>query len=761
MDTRARLACMAGDAARWGITHVLRRNGGNMPGAIASRICPDIVARLGEGLDGSVVVTGTNGKTTTTGLLADALGATGAGVVCNRAGNNMEAGIAAAMVQGRKDPHRPLLGCFECDELYTVRVLPQLRPGHLVLLNLFRDQLDRYGEIDHTQAVIAEALRTSPTTALVVNADDPLCAAVDTRVENPVVAFGIDEPTGDGDASGRVSDSRFCPRCNAPMEYEYVQYGQLGKYHCPSCGWGRPELSFAIVNVRRAAADGAGQGGYRFDVEDRRGEQVVTYPLSCHYTGLYMVYNITAAFVARLCAGLPAVGFQDVLDAYRPIAGRMQSFSLPGGLDATCNLAKNPAGFNQMLEQVKADSCRLVALFLNDTEADGRDVSWIWDVDFECLAQLDPVLVCVGGSRAAELAMRIKYAGVRGPVQVVDGAGQAAAALARAACELCADEDGQAADAGTGVPVGGVSDRTGTEVVPRVRAHFIANYTACPTVVAQLEEVERTGSLPDEGHGLRACAPQPAAACPVEGMDRPLHVVHLYPDALNLYGDGGNIASLVMRCRWRGIPVTVERVLMGQELDLDEADIVLLGGGSDRDQLAVANELSSRREALERYVHDGGVLLAICGGYQLLGDHYAMAGNRVDGLRLVDAWTESGDGRLIRNTAIESPVSGVPVVGFENHAGRTSLGGGERPLGTCLLPGGGNNGTDGTEGILHGNVLGTYLHGPVLPKNPEVSDWLVSRALERRGLSCELAPLPDEFERMAHDRALELARQER
>ena len=216
MRARTRVARLAGTLAHWGTVNVARRGWGNIPGAVALRVDPALVGELSGGLAPRVVVTGTNGKTTTTGLLADALGAGGRGVVCNRAGNNMESGIATALVMaglgGRGTDGRA--GCFECDELYTVRVLPAMRPDALVLLNLFRDQLDRYGEIDHTQDVIAEALRRSPETTLVFNADDPLCAAIADRAGNTALAFGIVEPTDL--ESDRISDSRFCARCKAP-----------------------------------------------------------------------------------------------------------------------------------------------------------------------------------------------------------------------------------------------------------------------------------------------------------------------------------------------------------------------------------------------------------------------------------------------------------------------------------------------------------------------------------------------------------------
>ena len=718
MRARTRIARLAGALAHWGTVNLAHRGGGNIPGAVALRVDPGLVGELAGGLSPRVVVTGTNGKTTTTGLLADALAAGGQGVVCNRAGNNMESGIAAALVladAGEKDERRA--GCFECDELYTVRVLPAARPNALVLLNLFRDQLDRYGEIDHTQDVIAEALRRSPETALVYNADDPLCAAIADRVDNPGLPFGIDEPT-DLEAD-RISDSRFCARCNTGLEYEYVHYGQLGRYRCPACGWERPALAFAAVNVTLTC------GGFEFDVEDRRGDAVVRHHVRTRYSGLYRVYNVMAALAGCLATGGDVARFQEVLDAYEPASGRGKVFSLAGGREVASNLAKNPTGFNRMIQQVRAEDGRYLALFLNDNDADGHDVSWIWDIDLERLRDLSDLrLVCVGGTRREDMAVRVKYAELGAEVVLVDGVLDAVGLL----------PEGE-------------------------KLHAIANYTAFPPVVADLQNGTCSTEPQKWGWSVASVAPAaPAApdAAPV-ALDRPLRIVHLYPDALNLYGDGGNIASLSKRCAWRGIPARVDQVLMGSELDLSDADVVLLGGGADRDQLAVCHELQRQREKLAAYVSDGGVLLAICGGYQLLGHSYMMGSEQVEGLHILDLETVAGDTRLIGNVAIESAVCATPIVGFENHAGRTLLGAGEKPLGRALVTGTGNNGEDGGEGVLHDGVVGTYLHGPILPKNPGVTDWLIARALARRGEAVELAPLNDALETAAHDVALRIA----
>ncbi len=230
----------------------------------------------------------------------------------------------------------------------------------------------------------------------------------------------------------------------------------------------------------------------------------------------------------------------------------------------------------------------------------------------------------------------------------------------------------------------------------------------------------------------------------------PLNIVHLFPELLNLYGDGGNVITLCRRCEWRGIPVQVSEVGMGDAMDFLHADIVFIGGGADREQLIVKDAMMQRKAELASYVADGGVLLAVCGGYQFLGHSYAMGDVVVDGLGIIDMETVRGDGRLIGNAVIQSDIAELPIVGFENHGGRTTLGAGVKPLGRVLGATHGNNGEDGFEGVHQDNLIGTYLHGPLLPKNPQVADFLLARALERRGDSGELAPLDDAVELAAN-----------
>jgi CobQ-like glutamine amidotransferase family enzyme len=236
--------------------------------------------------------------------------------------------------------------------------------------------------------------------------------------------------------------------------------------------------------------------------------------------------------------------------------------------------------------------------------------------------------------------------------------------------------------------------------------------------------------------------------------DRTLRVCALYPDLMNIYADRGNMLMLERRCEWRGLGFELTAAGLGEAVDPDAHDLFYLGGGQDRDQQLVAQDLvDTKREALHAAADRGAVVLGICGGIQLLGDHYELGAERVPGVGLVDLTTvRSPDGsRLIGNVAIEVELEGLDgprvLAGFENHGGRTALGAGETPLGR-VLKGYGNDGRSGDEGIRHGTVMGTYLHGPLLPKNAWFADWLLATALRIDPAS--LAPLDDRLEDAAH-----------
>ena len=238
-----------------------------------------------------------------------------------------------------------------------------------------------------------------------------------------------------------------------------------------------------------------------------------------------------------------------------------------------------------------------------------------------------------------------------------------------------------------------------------------------------------------------------------ELADRGLRVCALYPELMNIYADRGNLLMLERRCAWRGIGFTLAASSLGDPLDPDAADLFYIGGGQDRDQRLCAFDLQDKREALHAAAARGAAIVAVCGGYQLLGHSYELADEKLPGVGLLDLHTVRAEGpRLIGNIAIEvelDPGSKRVLAGFENHGGRTHLGPSAQPLGR-VLRGHGNNGHDQFEGVRRMNVIGTYMHGPLLPKNAWFADWLIATALGRSEL---LPPLADEFENAAHDEA--------
>ncbi len=683
----------------WGLKNVFHRPAANFPGKIALYIDPQVIADLsGKMSEGSMLVVGTNGKTTVTNMIADALELSGHSVVCNRTGANLDSGVATSLLHcGPVE-----WGIFECDELWMAKVLPQTRSRYVILLNLFRDQLDRAGEITHIQQSIVNALRKSPETTLVYNADDPLCQAIADGIENTKIPFGV---TGDMHlGQNTVADARMCQNCSTMLDYEYRQYGQLGSYKCPTCGFERSQLACTAANVE------IGESGLAYDAYLIH----QTGRVEANFAGAYMVYNTLAVFTASDLAGVSIEMTAQAIRNFDPKNGRLQQYDIDG-MPGLLNLAKNPTGFNQNLKIVTTgDGPKAVAFFVNDKEGDGHDVSWLWDIDFDELASVPDLVVFAGGFRAADVQVALKYAGIAS--QLVDGAVDV---LSRV-----------------------------REQMPDARTYMIANYTALPTVKASLDELESIGLRIDDLGIAR-----PANPVVPEEMDvPPLVIAHLFPTLLNLYGDNGNVRVLEQRARWRGIPVNVVRVDSAQDADLANADLVFVGGGPDREQREASVGLMSMRDDLAAFVEDEGPLLAICGGYQIIGKNWLMGDEEVEGLGLVDATTKRASGgshdRLVGNIVIDSPLAETPLVGFENHAGRTYLGKGLEPLGTVIGQNGfGNNQEDRADGVQYKNLIGSYLHGPLLSKNPQLADELLRRALKRyerrTGCSIELAPLND------------------
>ena len=754
MSIRFAAAQAVSSISTWGLKHVFRRPAANFPGKIALYVDPRLLANLrGKLTRGSVMVVGTNGKTTVTNLLADVLEGSGARVVCNRTGANLDSGVSTALLHAKEADW----GVFESDELWLKKMTPQLKPTYVLLLNLFRDQLDRCGEIDRIQDSIVEALAASPETILVFNADDPLCATIAKRAsELPgrertcQIAFGVGESMGL--AQNTVSDATMCQLCSSMFEYDFRQYGQLGAWHCPTCGFSRPSLDYAAQNVELGERDLA------FDIarpQPSAGEVAPARPIRAGFSGAYMVYNLLAVGVAADLVGCGNDAIQSAIESFDPKNGRLQRYSIRGR-SILLNLAKNPTGFNQNLKIIEKDaSPKAVGLFINDKEADGHDISWLWDIDFEELSRQEGCVVFAGGIRGNDMQVRLKYAGI--PSKMVKNAQEFLDELAKLPHEMnayaianytalpsvksaldaanCEAGDPTQADGGSSSSADDSSSIIAAAPEPARGAPRAVPQRSedCLSTESPAQDQERTGS----NERLSAVEPTETAGSPAQAEERttPIVIAHMFPDLLNLYGDGGNVRILSERLAWRGIPVQVKRVEYGESVDLGDVDLVFLGGGPDREQKLASTELMRMKDELAAYVEEDGPVLAICGGYQILGKTWLLGDEEVPGLDIVGIETRrpgtSAD-RLIDNIVLSSPLATHPVVGYENHAGRTYLAEGVKPFGAVVSSvGHGNNDADKADGALYLKVLGTYLHGPLLSKNPEIADWLLAAACER------------------------------
>jgi UDP-N-acetylmuramyl tripeptide synthase len=377
-----------------------------VPGKVLMRLQPDAIGVLGSRLArGSVLVSATNGKTTTAAMAAAILEREGVRLVHNRAGANMAGGIASTLLAAAhgREAIDGELGLFEVDELWLQQLAVQLRPRALLLGNLFRDQLDRYGELETIADSWAHTVRDvlDPDARLVLNADDPVVADLG-RGRARVVYFGVDDDSLALPHMAHAADAKHCRNCGAPYLFEAVYLGHLGRYSCPSCGQARPVPAVRATDVRLEGVRSA-----RFTLHTPTGAADVALPLP----GLYNVYNALAAAALAHALEVPLETIVAGLESAHAAFGRAESVPIDGR-ELRILLVKNPAGANEVLRTLVLEQGEHDLLgVLNDNIADGRDVSWIWDADFELLAGQVRVATC-SGTRAPELALRLKYAGV-------------------------------------------------------------------------------------------------------------------------------------------------------------------------------------------------------------------------------------------------------------------------------------------------------------------------------------------------------------
>ncbi|HEY1015481.1 MAG TPA: MurT ligase domain-containing protein [Herpetosiphonaceae bacterium] len=415
MSVRGQLALGLGRLAQLATRQLNLGGGTNLPGRIARRIAPDVLREQAARLPGGVIlVSGTNGKTTTSRMLAAILEAGGGKVLHNRAGANLITGLTAATLDmGVWGAPRYQHAIFEVDEAHLPGAIAETRPRVVLLLNLFRDQLDRYGEVDTLAAKWRAALAALPATSTVVlNADDPAVADLAGGLQARVLFYGLEDTRHRNDDLRHAADSIFCRRCGQPYAYDPAYYGHIGRYSCPNCGHARPAPDVTLARLELDGTRGsalaltaaAGQSGLR--------ALDVLLPLP----GLYNALNATAAAAAALACDQPLPVIRSALESFSAAFGRIERFSI-GQHPLLMVLIKNPIGASESVRMITGQApagggAGLHALIaINDKIADGTDVSWLWDADFEALNG-HVARAVVAGTRAEDMAVRLKYAGL-------------------------------------------------------------------------------------------------------------------------------------------------------------------------------------------------------------------------------------------------------------------------------------------------------------------------------------------------------------
>lgn len=395
---RYRLAIITGKLTA-ALLKLMRKRGTTMPGRAALKICPDILSKMAGNFNGKIVaVMGTNGKTTTNNLLADYLENAGMNVICNRGGANMMQGCVAAFLSKASvsGKIKADVATLEMDEAWAKHIFEHISPDVVVLGNLFRDQLDRYGEIDMTMEHLKIAINKVPKATLIANGDDPLICATVCDFENDKKFFGIENAVSEN--KSKVKEGKFCYKCGKPLSYEFVHFSQLGKFSC-ECGFARPKLDFSAENITVFPKLKFTVTGYG-DIE-------------LNGRGVYNIYNILGSMAGAMECGASFENVSECAKSYKPQTGRMEEFNKDGKRICLI-LAKNPAGFNLSVNAVLEDPAEKdILIGINDYPQDGKDVSWLWDVDFELLEQSGTVksyTTC--GRRYADAALRLKYSGV-------------------------------------------------------------------------------------------------------------------------------------------------------------------------------------------------------------------------------------------------------------------------------------------------------------------------------------------------------------
>ena len=715
------------------ILKICHKNGGNFLGKIAFDWNPGIFKYFKVNCP-VIAVSATNGKTMTNNCIGYTLKTAGNKIVSNVEGNNMETGILSTILK-----NCTLTGkikadylVFEVDESYIPVVFKDFRLDTLVILNFFRDQLDRNGEIESLILRINDFLKTYNGN-LILNNDDPNVARLGQAnpSNNNIYYFSVDKYKFATEKIKEAGEGKFCPFCKTRLEYEYYQYSHVGKFKCPNCNFGDNEIYKLATNVDLK--------NRCFDIDGN------TYKINGN--SIYLIYNYTAVY--SVCS-LYDISNDVVKKAFSNFAlnnGRLEEITIHG-VPTIINLAKNPTGSNVSLRILNEDDSQKELLFvLNDNIADGFDVSWIWDINFNNLNNVSRIVT--SGTRAYDIAIRIKTSGF--PAEKIE-------------------------------PYLNLEDAVNALYKTNVKKYVIANYTSLQPTRHELKKFDEiNNNVTDINTNDISKVKNPEVdekeiSQNIEDLqsqdnkEKSIKILYLYPDMLELYGDYGNIQVLKYRIESRGYKAIIDRYSIGDVApNFNDYDIVFAGGGADNEQSILAEDLVKYKENIKEAVNNGVFFLLICGAYQLFGKYYkGVEGNIIPGLEVFDYYTVANPDRKKRcignividanlkslNNDTDSSESNIKtkVIGFENHGGQTfDI---SNSFGNVLF-GNGNKFGDSEEGFFKDNVIATYLHGPLLSKNPELCDYIIKYCLDRKyNENITLESLNDEFENLCREQLL-------